>query len=533
VFGANIKFDQDAITPIPDVGTIPSGPAWQTYQPADYRGGTYDFPAPAPAGIYTNSLDALNDGPASGTWSLYAYDAVLGDAGAITNGWSIAITTKPVMTGLANAYMLEDEVLTQAMHIADDSRTTPTYTFTKTSSKTDIIPVNNIVITPVGTTGTDYSVAITPAKFGSNVVITIAAQNLDGQTAQQSFTVDVGYKASAPVVGAIADQTMLGGTVLVVPVVYYDAHTPTNQLKVGASASNATLLPAANLKMIGTNLNIAPVLGESGTSTVSVSVTNNDNLVTTVSFGLTVNPNPGVIANTAKITINDAAKASPYPSTINVAGLSSIADVNVTLAGFTHSFPQDVSILLVGPTGQGVVLMSRAGGSAPVSNVRILFDDAAATALPPTGTFTDGTYRPADYKTSDSYQSPAPAGPYAKVLSAFNGLSPVGTWSLYVQDDASQDAGAINQGWALHITTTSGKAVFVGGTGPSLSIGQSAQGLQISVSGVPNVDYAIQSSSDLNNWSEVGTVTADDSGSAIYNVQSGQAPALFFRAVAR
>jgi subtilisin-like proprotein convertase family protein len=529
VFGANIKFDQQALTPIPDVGTIASG----TYSPADYRGGAYDFPAPAPGGAYQTTLDAFNGGPASGTWSLYVYDAVLGDAGAITNGWSIAVTTQPVLVGLTNVYTLEDTPVTQPFTILDDSRTTPSFTFTKTSSKTDVIPVNNIVIAPVGTSGMDFTVTTTPAKFGSNAVITITAVNADGQSVQKSFTVDVGYKAVPPVVGALANTNMLAGTVLSIPVIYYDAHTPTNQLKVGVNSSNTGLVPAGNAKMIGTNLVIAPIGAATGVTTISVSVTNNDNLVTSVSFDLNVTENNRLFADSSAITINDAAKASPYPSSITVGGLASITDVNVTLAGFSHTFPQDVSILLIGPSGQGVVLMSRAGGSAPVSNVRLVFDDSAATALPSTGTFGDGSYRPADYKTVDFFQSPAPAGPYAKVLSAFNGLSPNGTWSLYVQDDAAQDAGAINQGWALTIIPSSGKAVTIASRGPSLSIGQSAEGLLLSVSGVPNVDYAIQSSSDLNNWSDVGTVTADDSGNAIYNVQSGQAPALFFRAVAR
>lgn len=528
VFGANIKFDQQALTPIPDVGTISSG----IYSPADYRGGSYDFPAPAPTGAYQTTLDAFNGGPASGTWSLYVYDAVLGDAGIITNGWSIAITTQPIMSGLTNFYTLEDAPVTQPFTILDDSRTTPNFTFTKTSSKTDVVPVNNIAITPVGSSGMDFNVTVTPAKFGSNVVITIGAVNADGQSVQKSFTVDVGYKATAPIVGALANANMLAGTVLSVPVIYYDAHTPTNQLKIGLNSSDTSVVPAGNLKMVGTNLVIAPIGNATGLSTISVSVTNNDSLVTTVSFDLTVDANPGVFADSSKITINDAARATPSPSVISVAGLSSVTDVNVTLGGFSHTFPQDVSILLVSPTGQGVVLMSRAGGSAPVSNVRLVFDDSAATALPSTGTFGDGAYRPADYKSVDFF-SGAPAGPYAKVLSAFNGLSPNGTWSLYVQDDAAQDAGAINQGWALNITTSSGKTVFVGGRGPSLTIGQTAEGMQLNLSGIPNVDYAIQSSSDLTNWSDAGTVTSDDEGKAVYSVQSGQAPALFFRALAR
>jgi subtilisin-like proprotein convertase family protein len=271
------------------------------------------------------------------------------------------------------------------------------------------------------------------------------------------------------------------------------------------TSSDTALVPEANIKWSGTNLLIAPVGNSSGTATITVSIKNSDNLTASDSFVLTVNPVAGLFAAPGVITIVDANKANPYPSVIGVSGLSgSITDVNVTLAGLQHSFPQDISILLVSPTGQGVVLMSRAAGSAPLNNIRIVFDDEASVVLPPTGTITDGTYRPGDYKASDSYAAPAPAGPYASTLSVFDGLSAVqanGSWALYVQDEASQDAGAINQGWTLSITTTAGKALALSAGGPSLAISQASSGLKLSINGTPNVDYTIQSTTDLSNWS--------------------------------
>jgi hypothetical protein len=73
--------------------------------------------------------------------------------------------------------------------------------------------------------------------------------------------------------------------------------------------------------------------------------------------------------NTAPITIPDLGPATPYPSPITVAGATGqVRDVDVILDGFSHTFPDDVNILLEGPQGQKALIMA----------------DAGAAALPPT-----------------------------------------------------------------------------------------------------------------------------------------------------
>src|ERR1043166_1700266 len=72
-------------------------------------------------------------------------------------------------------------------------------------------------------------------------------------------------------------------------------------------------------------------------------------------------------SNTTGININDSdgtgpAAADPYPSQISVSGIpGNVTAVTATLNGFTHFCPQDVDVLLVGPTGADTVLMSDAG----------------------------------------------------------------------------------------------------------------------------------------------------------------------------
>src|SRR6187402_2197848 len=71
-------------------------------------------------------------------------------------------------------------------------------------------------------------------------------------------------------------------------------------------------------------------------------------------------------SNPAFITINDSTntptKATPYPCPLTVAGMPGfITGISVTLSNVNHSFPGDIEVLLVGPTGQSAILMANAG----------------------------------------------------------------------------------------------------------------------------------------------------------------------------
>src|SRR5262249_37659789 len=85
------------------------------------------------------------------------------------------------------------------------------------------------------------------------------------------------------------------------------------------------------------------------------------------------------------ILINDLAPASPYPSSITVSGVTGvISKVRVSLKNLTHSYPDDIDILLVGPTGQSLILMSDVGGTGPgVTNISLTFDDDVVATLDP------------------------------------------------------------------------------------------------------------------------------------------------------
>ena len=176
-------------------------------------------------------------------------------------------------------------------------------------------------------------------------------------------------------------------------------------------------------------------------------------------------------SNAAGITIpatgtgaTTGAPSNPYPSSITVAGFTSpVTGVTVKLNGLNHTFPDDVDILLVGPTGRKMIILSDAGASNDWVNATITLDDNAASLPSDAGSVPTGTYKPANFDTAqDPFPAPAPAGPYLTpatggtdtLASAFAGQDPNGTWSLYVVDDATTDVGNMSGGWQLTLTST-------------------------------------------------------------------------------
>ncbi|GAB4451600.1 MAG: hypothetical protein OHK0029_01070 [Armatimonadaceae bacterium] len=164
------------------------------------------------------------------------------------------------------------------------------------------------------------------------------------------------------------------------------------------------------------------------------------------------------------ITIRDNNTALPYPSTIEVTDVfADLFDLQVTIENFSHTFPSDVDVLLVGPEGQSVILMYENGGQGTATNVDLRFTDFASATLPTP--LVSGTYRPTTNTAFFSLPGPAPSLPYGNsLLQAFQGTNLNGTWSLYVRDAFAQDFGSIGSWGLTFITADAGAAAPEPGT---------------------------------------------------------------------
>ena len=176
---------------------------------------------------------------------------------------------------------------------------------------------------------------------------------------------------------------------------------------------------------------------------------------------------------------------SPYPSDITASGLAgTVTDVDVSLNGFDCSsrvpdfaYPEDIDLLLVGPTGANLVVLSDVGGANQTTalqftDIAVTLDDEASSPPPLDAQLTAGTYRPADDDNDpdeevviDSFPSPAPPPSAATALSVFDGTDPNGTWSLHLVDDVrGPNNCSVLRGWTIDIATTADPTTTIGPT---------------------------------------------------------------------
>lgn len=266
-------------------------------------------------------------------------------------------------------------------------------------------------------------------------------------------------------------------------------------------------------------LTYTPASGFSGTDVFSF--TASDGYLTSVpaTVAITVLPQASFIGtrsftNTTRIVIPDKGAASPYGSPIEVSGFGGeVNRVTVQLKGFTHAFPDDVDILLVSPSGRTAEIQSDAGGGTGVRSLDFTFTDAATVAFPDATTLSSGTFRPINYGTGDLFDAPAPAGPYYPSLAQFNHTIPNGTWRLFVMDDTLLNAGSIDGGWSLTLTTIAGIAVATvneaesEGTNPpavpnvAIVLNPDNHRLELQLTDTdPTVEYVLEQSLDLQSW---------------------------------
>lgn len=212
----NLTFDSSASASLPAFTQIFSG----TYLPTDYGSGTPfpDVNLPLP---YGTTLDNLNGISPNGIWSLYVYDSASGDAGSVSGGWKIALTTSdgtccsgnspPVISSISNQVTGED-VASEIGFTVGDAETPPgSLVVTGYSSNTNLVPDANLVFSGIGTNRT-LTVTPSPNQFGTTAITVLVS---DGATSTfTSFMLAVSPVNDAPFLAPVSPKFVNEGSLL-------------------------------------------------------------------------------------------------------------------------------------------------------------------------------------------------------------------------------------------------------------------------------------------------------------------------------
>jgi subtilisin-like proprotein convertase family protein len=220
---------------------------------------------------------------------------------------------------------------------------------------------------------------------------------------------------------------------------------------------------------VGTGLSGNPTVTVSPTPIAPIAITANPNAPVCAGSPVLLNvsqaPSIQAFSSTTPVLISSgpltgtlSGPASPYPSTLNVAGLPATGATvsTVSLSNMSHTFASDIDIVLQSPTGQNVILLSDFGGGNDFINANLTFSDAGAI-MTSSNPMPSGTFRPVNTAGPDNFVAPGP-GSITNInptLATFTG-NPNGQWKLFVVDQFGGDTGRIAGGFSIRFNVPGG-----------------------------------------------------------------------------
>jgi hypothetical protein len=250
-----------------------------------------------------------------------------------------------------------------AVTVQDAESPASELTLTASSSNTGLVPNANISLgSDLG--GTNRTITITPAtgQQGFTTITLVVGDSVNFTT--NSFLLTVG----APTVGSIPSQlTALNTATAAIPFAVGD--TEGDALTVTASSSNPALVTPADIHIgvaaanVSSNVVVTPEFGQSGITTITISVSDGHNSVST-SFFLTVTPAPvGVVYNEnfaypdGSLYLATGGSGGPWTTVSGTAGEMQVSNQQAILI-YTNS--EDLGAAFIGSAvyygSNGVVL---------------------------------------------------------------------------------------------------------------------------------------------------------------------------------
>ncbi|MFM1800201.1 MAG: hypothetical protein RLZZ117_2479 [Cyanobacteriota bacterium] len=217
VDGITLTFSAQASETLPDDALVTTG-RWKPtnhVSPNDDPQTIQDtFDSLAPAGPHAADLTVFNGTNPDGVWSLFVRDDTAAAAGKILDGWSLAITTQPVVNSVSLAVSPE--------RVQEDGEANLIYTFSRTGSLQNPLSVQysvsgtatpDVDFTGIPSLGSVHTVTFAAGSATAVVVVDPVADTIveAPETVSLTLVEGSGYTIETPaaVVGVIDDDDTL------------------------------------------------------------------------------------------------------------------------------------------------------------------------------------------------------------------------------------------------------------------------------------------------------------------------------------
>lgn len=293
--------------------------------------------------------------------------------------------TVPTLSTIADRAITENATTGPISFTIGDAGTPATsLVVSGTSSNQVLVPTNNLVF---GGSGSNRTVTITPASNRSGTtLITIGVADTAYGYASTNFVLTVNPVNDPPTIANIPDQATLENVpTALIPFTVSDPETPAASLQVTAIASNPTLVPANGIELGGNGTNrvlrITPAPQQSGTATLTVSVTDGTSTATDT-FLLTVTGlnDPPVISDLSDLTLSEDTSSGALAFTVGDAETAA-GSLTLTSASSNPALLPTSNIVFGGSGSNRSVTLTPLPNQFGTSTVTITVTDASlATA---------------------------------------------------------------------------------------------------------------------------------------------------------
>ena len=311
-----------------------------------------------------------------------------GDGGSKATNFVVtvnAVNDAPVVSSI-DSQVTNEDTPTGAIPFTVGDLETPAASLVVTGAASNVLLVPNANIL-FGGSGSNRTVTVLPAANQSgSATITVTVRDAEGLAVNSSFVLTVNAVNDPPVISGLADQSTSEDSPKTVAFTVSDVETPAGSLVVTASSSNPALAPANNITLGGSGSNrtlmVTPRANQSGSTTITLTVSDGDGGSNSTSFVVTVNAvNDAPVVSTiaSQVTSEDTPTGAISFTVGDVETAAS--DLVVTASSSNLSLVPDAGLALGGTGSNRNLTVTPAANQSGSATITVTVRDAEGLAV--------------------------------------------------------------------------------------------------------------------------------------------------------